>query len=164
MQSIEHLKEEEKQQMWEDGVSAETVEYLKVSEEDVEPSHPIPAARQPFIRVRRDRVRKLARIAAIGAGVWAVYALVTSGVLFGNWWALFLLLPILKNVQTINEDRRSGMVTPQTKRYISGVAFGTLFTVMFLANAWSFFVPGLIGAWLTSKILYNRWRNEPVLV
>ncbi len=162
MHEIEQLKDAEKQ-MWEDGDSAETVHYLKVTEEDVAPAHPRPR-RTRAVSANPQRGAKLVKLVAFGAVAWLGYTLMMSGLLWGNWWALFLLFPILKNVQAIGEDRSSGTVDRQTKRYLNGAVYGTLFTGMMLTGAWNLMLPGLFVAWGVSQVLFSRWRSEPAIL
>ena len=167
MQEIEVLKDEEKRRLEHDDlyaaeeVSAEIVDYLKVTEDELVPV-PQPSSRRQrrAARQRSGRAPKLLRLAAVAALVWLVFAAGSAGLLAGNWWALFLLLPIVKNFQAVREDRRTGEINRQTKRAMSGMIFASLFMVMFLTGAWNLMWPLLLIGWGVSQVMYRKWQDE----
>ena len=159
MQAIEQLKEAEKQTLWDDGDAAETIEYLKISEDDLAPSHPQPRpARQ--VRSTSCNHSRWQRVATIIGGAYLIHALLGSGIILTNWWALLLLFPAIKNFQAVKEDRQYGIVNHQTKRHLKGGILATIFALLFLTSSWSLFWPALLIGWGVTQVLFHQWRNE----
>ena len=163
MSEIERLKEEEKQQLAaedvfvEEVISAETVEYLKI--EEAETRAPARQSRRKSIALNQP-LPGWARLAVAGGVLWAVFAAGNAGFFLTNWWALFLIFPLWKNLQSVAEDRRRGIVTRQTRKSLTGAMLAGVFTFAMLSGSWGLMWPMLLIGWGISMVLINKWRSE----
>lgn len=163
MSEIERLKDEEKQLFAaedvfvEEVISAETVEYLKI--EEAETVSPARRTRSRSISLNQP-LPGWARFAVAGGLLWAVFAAGNTGLFLTNWWALFLLFPLWKNLQSVAEDRRRGIVTRQTRKSLTGAILAGVFTFVMVTGSWGVMWPMLMIGWGISMVLTNKWRSE----
>lgn len=163
MNEIDRLKHEEKELMDKELYAEDYVQTLKVEESEIDE---LETEERPNYAPQRWRERRVERKRSGWfpfLGIIAVIWVLSAGVVnIGSLWAVLLLFPAFKNWERVQEDRRTGNVTRQTKKALRGMMFAFLFAFMFLFNAWSAFFPLLLISWGLTSIYAGRWKNDPV--
>lgn len=161
MNEIDELKAEAKEEL-EYGAdvletySAETVEYLKIEEDEI--AEPAPERSTSF-----DYDFSAVDWPELGIIAFLTWIFTGSAFGLGSFWAFFLLLPMMSNWKTVQADSDSGTFDHGTHQAVRGVVMSVAFMGMILFNAWGLFFPILLIGWGIS-MLWSRKLEENAVI